>query len=95
MCAHTASAWPHNSLPLVLMNIAVLNLKNNIVYVTMWWLVMYSNHFNWNCVEIVSAYKKLFLSGAFLGMFVFTAVSLHYQNDYIHLYGIIFVVPGF
>ena len=56
---------------------------------------MYSNHFNWNCVEIVSAYKKLFLSGAFLGMFVFTAVSLHYQNDYIHLYGKIFVVPGF
>ena len=50
---------------------------------------MYSNYFNWNCVEIISAYKRLFLSGAFLGIFVFTTVSLHYTNDYIHLYGII------
>ena len=45
--------------------------------VAMWSLVTYTKYFNWNCVEVALAYKKLLFSGALEGMFVFTTVSLH------------------
>ena len=45
----------------------------------MWSLVMYSNYMDWNMCGDCIGLQEAALSSAFKGMFVFTAVSLHYK----------------
>ena len=71
------------------MNKAVLRLElRNVVCVAIWTLVMYSNQFHWNCVEIASTCKKLLFSGALYGtgcMFAFTLYNYTVNNNYIRM----------